>query len=901
MSNSLNVKKTGHSRSVDKVSHQYSKQKYNTNNKLKVAPLTKARLSSSSSSSLKSFNKKSASPENGNIQGLPLQASLNKKPASDRLYPAVSVPFSSFIFPDTRALFNLNLKSYMDLTYEEIKVVGFELYIIEQWAPERKLSTIITSLTGNSQDIITAIRVILPSDPKLWPGRFKQYHEELMEFSQPRVTPQGTLFISNLSNVNSSLNLIHIECGDLRSVWILFKINFNLKMLHCAGRSAVLLSYPSSSAKEKFSQVYRIPIDKGQAQPPGRWASINERLMVPNFDTTDGNKGQHSRSMVSDLLPVSGYYPVIELINIIQISLGYFKLPVGKIINDGLICNITKKAIDEWWDLYGKLYLGVEKPRNEATLGPTTVASLISLVLSCYFKLMVEDCISSKDAFDEPEFFNGIYNFQRKYGITTPGTQVCLEHRTLEKLFEVSAKFSAGNVTDIFKMKKVVKSRVHDITGKGNPIHLSNEILTTDLNTLVNNIHGGSLGLLWKGKGKPRRKADLSSSINFLTFNFSHGNPMQQLKEHELNLYKLKQDEKLKERALLHNKLRFLDNIDDATGNNNLVDRQRDQDLGSYNERDSDMFSLGRSDLRRVPFSSATISSMFCNYDRSKYLRNADINKRYQNEIFRRNSVDSDIQKAVNPNKLDHYFKDGIRLHRSNSASKIQNVIERWDLPFDSSVVKVARDLLRIEDELHLQQQVDEKEKELHDNRISQVNDRGDENHDQDVEFDQAMKALQEIYQKYIKGANTFQAKSDNIETQQQLLLNEMHELNSLTSKLKYDVRILDHRVRDVEESVSQFDTKLKAVRKTLVIREKGPKDLTPDMQNDKLLFEQCMNNLLKSENTQYQGVCLKVLSKGFFQEMKRDIHEWYHWFFGKAPNKSVIENADVEIQSMPT
>lgn len=38
--------------------------------------------------------------------------------------------------------------------------------------------------------------------------------------------------------------------------------------------------------------------------------------------------------------------------------------------------------------------------------------------------------------------------------------------------------------------------------------------------------------------------------------------------------------------------------------------------------------------------------------------------------------------------------------------------------------------------------------------------------------------------------------------------------MRSLSSKLKYNVRILDRRVRDVEASVDHFDRKLEDVRK---------------------------------------------------------------------------------------
>ena len=154
-------------------------------------------------------------------------------------------PLDSFIFPDSRALFLLDLGNYADLTYEEIIIHGFEIYIVEQWVACRNLSTLITSYTGNTQDTISGIRVVLPKDTSMWPGRFRQYFEELIEFALPKFTPKGTLFITNLSGVSFGLNLLHVECGDLRTIWKDFEVNFDLKNLHCGGRSANLLCPPT--------------------------------------------------------------------------------------------------------------------------------------------------------------------------------------------------------------------------------------------------------------------------------------------------------------------------------------------------------------------------------------------------------------------------------------------------------------------------------------------------------------------------------------------------------------------------------------------------------------------------------------------------------------------------------
>jgi len=99
----------------------------------------------------------------------------NRNSILDSAKRMAEIQVSSFIFCDLKALYDLGLPSYIDLTYTELDVVGYELYLVEQWIAERRLSSTITSFTGNTQDVIRAVQVLLPTDPSLWPGQFKQY------------------------------------------------------------------------------------------------------------------------------------------------------------------------------------------------------------------------------------------------------------------------------------------------------------------------------------------------------------------------------------------------------------------------------------------------------------------------------------------------------------------------------------------------------------------------------------------------------------------------------------------------------------------------------------------------------------------------------------------------------
>lgn len=738
--------------------------------------------------------------------------------------PSAEPAYASFIFPDIKALHEIRLELCVDLEYQEITVHGFEIYVVEQWAAERKLSTVITSYTGNSQDTIHAVQVILPKDPERWPGRFKEYYKDLSVFSKARVMPKGSLFITNLASVPSTLNLLHVGCGDVRAIWRDFKVNFNLKRLRCLGRSALLVGGTSTAAEDKFGQLYKISIFSSDRQ-----AQLKELEQSEHFPNIERN-----------------YHPVIELTTLVQTCLYYFNLYHSP--KDGLLCYKTEAALGQFWAKLAKSYFGVERPKNEGISGTTTVAALISLVLSCYYKLQVEDCISSKDPFEEDEFFSAIYSFQKKHGITRGTNPVYLDDLTLQKLFEVSAKTSNS---DIFKFKKVVKSTVSDITGRGNPMHLCNEILTADLDTMVRNIHGGSIGLLWKGKGR-LRKNFYKGYDNFCDIKFSRGNP---------DLFLERQAAEASSDG------------SDSQESSLLADQEKhvfDNNFGRYSTSSS----------------SVSASSMLCNYDKAAYSPSYGINKSYHDEYFRRNSLpllpDGTHDPVIEPKK-DHQKAYG--LYRSNSLAEVQEAVEQWNLPFDCSLVRMARDLLKINNLVQCQER-DEKEGRNLD-RSNEVYHAGhDDDDDLDVDFGRLIGDLQSYRHAANNKVKKLEDNNKEVEKKQAFLSGEMKALSSLTSKFKYDMGILDVRMRDVEESISQFDQKLIAVQKLIVDQGLGTA-LGTELLVDKQQLEKCLGDFLEAENTKYEGVFCKMCSKKYFKQLHNDVKIWTSWIFDKFFNKN--------------
>lgn len=746
------------------------------------------------------------------------------------------IEYVSFVFPDFRAVYQSSIKSLESLVYEEVEIDGFEIYLVEQWAARRKLSTLITSYNGNTQDKIKAVKILLPKDFSLWPEPFKNYYEELLTHSSPKVVDDNTLFITNLSTFSSALNLLHIDSGDFRTVWEEFKINYNLKRLRCVGRSALLLSGPSSTSGSKFSQLYKIPI-KSQSD-------IKQSQM--DWETQGQNDDSEKEDLLEDLQvqkkknehKAARAYPVIELVTIVQTCLHYFSLFDFPKERNGLLCDYTKKGISKWWDIYGIFYLGIEKPRNEATMGPTTVASIISLVLSCYFKLMVIGCMSGKEPFDEEEFFSGIYNFQKKSGLSKKSSRTYLNAETIERLFEASAKVSN---TDIFNFKRVVKSTVQDITGKGNFIHLSNDILTTDLDTLIKNIYGGKLSIIWKRSDRTIRDLRSIRKRDFTDFNFNHGDMERVLRQQELYFEKIKLENISKIRTSSE---RFLDSkYDSHLSMKNLVDQSEKESI----------------------YSAISMNG-----------RAASAHNYYRNEYFRRKSVSHPDECKSNYN-----WRGRVSMPKYSSLSNISGALEVWSLPFDASVVRIARDMLKSKDYL-----IEDEDTDAGFDCIESQNKIHDENFNESAcietleQFNQKTGILQQEKNKLIKHVHIFEDDCERIKNKNMTISKEMKELESLQSQMKYNIRILGSRMRDVEVNIKRFDCELARIDKSLSQLQPKLAGAVDGMKDDDVTLDKYMNELVTAEQTKYGGMYHKLLGQNFLDDIKNDIKGWIVWVF---------------------
>ena len=343
---------------------------------------------------------------------------------------------------------------------------GYECYIVEQWTTSRTHPTfVITTYTGDPAHVIVVGVLSVPTDESQWSPRLRVYFKALNQYhARRRDTPLGTLMVTNLSAFPSSLTVIPVPGGDLRKHRFDFFVNENLKRLGCSGRVGLTLVPPSGATIAKFHQLYR---------------------------TSDKNEI---------------YKSVMELVRLCQFALTLFnKLDID--YADGLLCDVTEGAINDWWIEIGSDYHRSEP--HDGILGPTTVAALLGLLMGARNRLHAVGAPVGKDAFDVESMKHGIGSFQKQQRLTKSRR---LDRHTLARLHRVSTKAASS---DSWTVPRVVKSTVAELSGKGGEMVMDvvggrdragiAEIETTDLERFVQLIYGERSKWLWYGK--PIKKA----------------------------------------------------------------------------------------------------------------------------------------------------------------------------------------------------------------------------------------------------------------------------------------------------------------------------------------------------------------------------------------------------------
>lgn len=307
----------------------------------------------------------------------------------------------TYVFPDFKAVeyFEKEFVTYDEFHISEVTTAtGFEIYLIDQWIRSRKIGSFISVYTGNHQSVVRVVKfTVIKKNADQYPPRFQEYLNELVlnHATFKKMTPQTIdsaglsngsfvetqlneyLLVTNLTAFPHNLNLIAVTNGDSRPAIKTYMINSNLRMFHCGGRSLSLLSEKvSDSCASRFRQMYRI-----------------------------NNEG----------VPVE--FAILEIVNLVQICLFYFDLLDAKYA-DGLLCQKTEDAIQNWWNLIGLPIFNMKPDSKSGILSSKTVSAIISLTVSIKLRLqMFGGCDVPKDPFDFENFMLSIGQCQKQIGL----------------------------------------------------------------------------------------------------------------------------------------------------------------------------------------------------------------------------------------------------------------------------------------------------------------------------------------------------------------------------------------------------------------------------------------------------------------------------------------------------
>lgn len=404
----------------------------------------------------------------------PANTSMSKDALPSESMPASSAGHQRFVLTDTVAARYLEHDPNTTVLVRRQKIQGYEIYLVEQWACSRSHPTfLITTYTGNPADSVLASIISVPADEAEWSPQMRLYFRSLTDYhARRKETPYGTLMITNLSGFPSSLTVIPIPSGDLKKYRDMFIVNENLKRLGCSGRLGIKLEAPSGATEAKFHQLYR----------------------------------------TSEKIPLNG--SVIELVKLCQVALVLF----GKLepeYADGLLCDVTEKAVNDWWVEFGAEYYTVEP--HDGILGPTTVAALLGMLMGARNRLSACNAPVTKDVFDIESTKRGLAHFQKSQHI--PRTRR-LDRQTLDKLRRATAKAASK---EGWAVPRAFKSTVAELGGKGGEMVMGMvgagqkdgiaEIETVDIEQFVELVRGEHAKWLWHGKPRKSTVTDMFNRL----------------------------------------------------------------------------------------------------------------------------------------------------------------------------------------------------------------------------------------------------------------------------------------------------------------------------------------------------------------------------------------------------
>lgn len=388
----------------------------------------------------------------------------------DSEHPQPQKGHQKLVFTDPAAFRYLEEDPSTIVLERRRRLTGYEVYVVEQWACSRIHPTfVITTYTGLEQNSVVVGVLSVPTNEKAWSPRLRVYLKAITKYhARKKETPLGTLMVTNLNGFPSALTVIVVPDGDLKKHREDFIVNENLKRLGCSGRTGLTLSPPIGATQAKFNQLYHI----------------------------------------SDRFPI--YSTVIELVKLCQVALMLFGILAPEYA-DGLLCDVTEQAINDWWSEIGTEYFNVDP--SDGILGPTTVAALLGLLMGARNRLNAYGSPVSKDVFDIVNTKRGIAYFQKSQKLKRSRR---LDLPTLNRLHRVTAKAASG---EGWMVPRAVKSTVAELKGKGGEMVSGREkagigaVETLDIETFVQLGSGERFKWLWHGKPRKHNESDLFSNL----------------------------------------------------------------------------------------------------------------------------------------------------------------------------------------------------------------------------------------------------------------------------------------------------------------------------------------------------------------------------------------------------
>ena len=313
----------------------------------------------------------------------------------------------------------------------------------------------------------------MSTDEDAWSPRLRVYLKAISQFhARKKETSLGTLMVTNLSGFPSALTVIAVPGGDIKSHREDFIVNENLKRLGCSGRAGMTLTSPTGATQAKYTHLYR----------------TSDRVHIAQS--------------------------VTELVRLCQLALVLFTKLAAEYA-DGLLCDVTERAVNDWWTEVGLEYFNVEP--GDGILGPTTVAALLGMLVGARNRLNAYGAPVAKDVFDISATKRGIAYFQKSQKLPRSRR---FDRQTLDRLHRVTSKAASG---EGWAMPRAVKSTVVELSGKGGEMVMGMvggrdragiaEVESLNIETFVRLASGETCKWLWFGKPRKTTKGELFNAL----------------------------------------------------------------------------------------------------------------------------------------------------------------------------------------------------------------------------------------------------------------------------------------------------------------------------------------------------------------------------------------------------